>query len=201
MNRNIIAILRGITPGEVKGIGEALIEAGITTIEIPLNSPKPLESIALLAKAFGSVAIVGAGTVLSVADVRDVANAGGRVIVSPSFDAEVVRETRSLKMASWPGVLSPSECFAALKAGADGLKIFPCSVLGPAGVKAIRAVLPPETIIYAVGGAGPANFADWIAAGVNGFGVGTALYQPGYSVAQLRQAADDIVRAYDSAAR
>ena len=201
MNRNIIAILRGITPGEVKGIGEALIEAGITTIEIPLNSPKPLESIALLAKAFGSVATVGAGTVLSVEDVRNVANAGGRIVVSPSFDAEVVRETKSLKMASWPGVLSPTECFAALKAGADGLKIFPCSVLGPAGVKAIRAVLPPETIIYAVGGAGPANFADWIAAGVNGFGVGTALYQPGYSVAQLRQAADDIVRAYDSAAR
>ena len=201
MNRNIIAILRGITPGEVKGIGEALIEAGITTIEIPLNSPKPLESIALLAKAFGSVATFGAGTVLSVEDVRDVANAGGRIVVSPSFDAEVVRETKSLKMASWPGVLSPSECFAALKAGADGLKIFPCSVLGPAGVKAIRAVLPPETIIYAVGGAGPANFADWIAAGVNGFGIGTALYQPGHSAAQLRQAADDIVRAYDSAAR
>ena len=201
MNRNIIAILRGITPGEVKGIGEALIEAGITTIEIPLNSPKPLESIALLAKAFGSVATVGAGPVRSVEDVRNVANAGGRIVVSPSFDAEVVRETKSLKMASWPGVLSPTECFAALTASADGLKIFPCSVLGPAGVKAIRAVLPPETIIYAVGGAGPANFADWIAAGVNGFGIGTALYQPGHSVAQLRQAADDIVRAYDSAAR
>ena len=201
MNRNIIAILRGITPGEVKAIGEALIAAGITTIEIPLNSPKPLESIALLAKAFGSVATVGAGTVLSVEDARNVANAGGRIIVSPSFDADVVRETKSLKMASWPGVLSPSECFAALKAGADGLKIFPCSVLGPAGVKAIRAVLPPETSIYAVGGAGPANFADWMAAGVNGFGIGTALYQPGHSVAQLRQAADDIVRAYDSAAR
>ena len=201
MNRNIIAILRGITPGEVRGIGEALIEAGITTIEIPLNSPKPLESIALLAKAFGSVATVGAGTVLSVEDVRNVANAGGRIIVSPSFDAEVVSETKSLNMASWPGVLSPSECFAALKAGADGLKIFPCSVLGPSGVKAIRAVLPPETIIYAVGGAGPANFADWMAAGVNGFGIGTALYQPRHSVAQLRQAADNIVRAYDSAVR
>ncbi len=201
MNRNIIAILRGISPGDAKPICEALIEAGITTVEIPLNSPKPLESIALLAKAFGSVATVGAGTVLSVQDVRNVADAGGGIIVSPGFDAEVVRETKSLNMASWPGVLSPSECFAALGAGADGLKIFPCSVLGPAGVKAMRAVLPPETSIYAVGGAGPANFADWIAAGVNGFGIGTALYQPGHSVAQLRQAADNIVRAYDSAIR
>jgi 2-dehydro-3-deoxyphosphogalactonate aldolase len=201
MNRNIIAILRGIAPDDAKAIGEALIETGITTIEIPLNSPRPLESIALLAKAFGSVATIGAGTVLSVQDVRNVASAGGRIIVSPSFDAEVVHETKSLNMASWPGVLSPTECFAALKAGADGLKIFPCSVLGPSGVKAIRAVLPPETSVYAVGGAGPANFADWIAAGVNGFGIGTALYQPGHSVAQVRQAAVDIVRAYDSASR
>lgn len=201
MSRNLIAILRGIAPDDAKAIAEVLIETGITTIEIPLNSPRPLESIALLAKAFGSVATIGAGTVLRVQDVRDVASAGGRIIVSPSFDAEVVQETKSLKMASWPGVLSPTECFAALKAGADGLKIFPCSVLGPSGVKAIRAVLPPETSVYAVGGAGPANFADWIAAGVNGFGIGTALYQPGHSVAQVRQAAVDIVRAYDSASR
>jgi 2-dehydro-3-deoxyphosphogalactonate aldolase len=201
MNRNIIAILRGIAPEDAKAVGEALIETGITTIEIPLNSPRPLESIALLAKAFGSVATIGAGTVLSVQDVRQIASAGGRIVVSPSFDAEVVQETKSLNMASWPGVLSPTECFAALKAGADGLKIFPCSVLGPSGVKAIRAVLPPETSVYAVGGAGPTNFADWIAAGVNGFGIGTALYQPGHSVAQVRQAAIDIVRAYDSASR
>jgi 2-dehydro-3-deoxyphosphogalactonate aldolase len=201
MNRNIIAILRGIAPDDAKAIGEALIETGITTIEIPLNSPRPLESIALLAKAFGSVATIGAGTVLSVQSVREIASAGGRIIVSPSFDAEVVQETKSLNMASWPGVLSPTECFAALKAGADGLKIFPCSVLGPSGVKAIRAVLPPETSVYAVGGAGPANFSDWIAAGVNGFGIGTALYQPGHSVAQVRQAAVDIVRAYDAASR
>jgi 2-dehydro-3-deoxyphosphogalactonate aldolase len=201
MNRNIIAILRGIAPDDARAVGEVLIETGITTIEIPLNSPRPLESIALLAKAFGSVATIGAGTVLRVQDVREIASAGGRIIVSPSFDAEVVQATKSLNMASWPGVLSPTECFAALKAGADGLKIFPCSVLGPSGVKAIRAVLPPETSVYAVGGAGPANFADWIAAGINGFGIGTALYQPGHSVAQVRQAAGDIVRAYDSASR
>jgi 2-dehydro-3-deoxyphosphogalactonate aldolase len=134
-----------------------------------------------------------------VQQVRDVADAGGTIIVSPSFDAEVVAETRARKLASWPGVLTPSECFAALKAGADGLKIFPCSVIGPAGVKAMRAVLPKETLVYAVGGAGPANFATWLAAGVNGFGIGTALYEPGRTVAQLRGVAREIVQAYDAA--
>jgi 2-dehydro-3-deoxyphosphogalactonate aldolase len=199
MTRNIIAILRGISPEEAEPVCEALLEAGLTTIEIPLNSPRPLQSISMLAKAFGSVAVIGAGTVLTAQEVRDVANAGGRIIVSPSFDAEVVGETKSLKMASWPGVLTPSECFAALKAGADGLKIFPCSVVGPAGVKAMRAVLPVETEIYAVGGAGPANFAEWFKAGITGFGIGTALYQPGKSLPELQKAAQEIVRAYDSA--
>jgi 2-dehydro-3-deoxyphosphogalactonate aldolase len=199
MTRNIIAILRGISPEEAEPVCEALIEAGLTTIEIPLNSPRPLQSIGLLAKKFGSVATIGAGTVLTAQEVRDVANAGGKIVVSPSFDADVVAETRSLKMASWPGVLTPSECFAALKAGADGLKIFPCSVIGPAGVKAMRAVLPAQTAIYAVGGAGPANFAEWFKAGIDGFGIGTALYQPGSSVPQLRKAALEIVQAYDSA--
>jgi 2-dehydro-3-deoxyphosphogalactonate aldolase len=199
MTRNIIAILRGVSPEEAEPVCEALLEAGLTTIEIPLNSPRPLQSIAALAKKFGSLAMIGAGTVLTAQEVRDVANAGGRIIVSPSFDAEVVAETKALKLASWPGVLTPSECFAALKAGADGLKIFPCSVVGPAGLKAMRAVLPTQTAIYAVGGAGPANFGEWFRAGVTGFGVGTALYQPGNSLAQLRKAATEIVRAYDCA--
>jgi 2-dehydro-3-deoxyphosphogalactonate aldolase len=199
MSRNIIAILRGITLEEAEPVCEALLEAGLTTIEIPLNSPQPLQSIGILAKRFGSVATIGAGTVLTAQQVRDVTSAGGRIIVSPSFDAEVVNETKLRKLASWPGVLTPSECFAALKAGADGLKIFPCSVIGPAGVKAMRAVLPKQTLIYAVGGAGPANFASWFAAGVNGFGIGTALYEPGRSVVQLRQAAGEIVAAYDAA--
>jgi 2-dehydro-3-deoxyphosphogalactonate aldolase len=199
VNRNIIAILRGIRPEEAAAICEAILEAGITTIEIPLNSPRPLESIGILAKAFGSDATIGAGTVLSAQEVRDVANAGGKIIVAPNFDAEVVRETKSLKLESWPGVLTPSECFAALKAGADGLKIFPCSVIGPAGVKAIRAVLPPQTRLYAVGGAGPENFAEWFAAGMNGFGIGSAIYKPGDSAAKLRQVSRDIVHAYDVA--
>jgi 2-dehydro-3-deoxyphosphogalactonate aldolase len=199
MTRNIIAILRGISPEEAEPVCEILLEAGLTTIEIPLNSPRPLQSIGVLAKLFGSVAVIGAGTVLTAQEVRDVANAGGQIIVSPGFDADVVGETKLLKMASWPGVLTPSECFAALKAGADGLKIFPCSVLGPAGVKAMRAVLPPQTAIYAVGGAGPVNFAEWFKAGITGFGIGTALYQPGNSLPQLQKAAQEIVRAYDSA--
>ena len=142
MKRNIIAILRGIVPEEAEAVCEILIEAGLTTIEIPLNSPRPLQSIGQLSKAFGSVATIGAGTVLTAQQVREVASAGGQIIVSPNFDADVVGETKALKLASWPGVLTPSECFAALKAGADGLKIFPCSVVGPAGFKAMRAVLP-----------------------------------------------------------
>jgi 2-dehydro-3-deoxyphosphogalactonate aldolase len=201
MTRKIIAILRGIRPEEAEPICEALLEAGLTTIEIPLNSPHPLRTIAALAKTFGSRATIGAGTVLTAQEVRDVANAGGRIIVSPSFDPEVVAATKALKLASWPGVLTPSECFGALKAGADGLKIFPCSAIGPAGIKAIRAVLPAQTEMYAVGGAGPANFGEWFSAGITGFGVGTALYQPGNTLPQLQRAAKEIVRAYDGANR
>ena len=199
MARNIIAILRGVRPDEAEAICGKLIEAGIGIIEVPLNSPQPLDSIARLARTFGEAATIGAGTVLSDQDVRDVANAGGRIIVSPSFDADVVHETKRLGLASWPGVLTPSECFAALKAGADGLKLFPCSVLGAAGVKAIRAVLPAKVRLFAVGGAGPANFAEWVAAGVDGFGIGTAVYKPGDGATQVEAAARDIVRAYDAA--
>jgi 2-dehydro-3-deoxyphosphogalactonate aldolase len=197
MTRNIIAILRGIAPEEAEAVCAVLIEAGITTIEIPLNSPRPLQSIELLAKAFGGSATIGAGTVLMAQQVRDVAAAGGQIVVSPNFDEDVVVATKTAKLQSWPGVLTPSECFAALKAGADGLKIFPCSVVGPAGIKAMRAVLPADTSLYAVGGAGPANFAEWRTAGINGFGIGTALYQPGHAAARVRAAATEITTAYD----
>lgn len=198
MTRALIAILRGITPAEAEPICAVLIDAGIATIEIPLNSPDPLESIERLATRFGQSAVIGAGTVLTAQQVRDVASAGGRIIVSPNFDIDVVIATKASGLASWPGVLTPSECFAALKAGADGLKIFPCSVIGPAGVKAMRAVLPTDAMLYAVGGAGPANFAEWRRAGIDGFGIGTALYQPGASVADVRAAARDVVSAYDA---
>lgn len=199
MTRTIIAILRGVAPSEAVPIGEALVASGITTLEVPLNSPDPLDSIARLARALDGRATVGAGTVLTVDQVAQVRDAGGRIVVSPNCDPEVIRATRHLGMESWPGVMTPTECFAALKAGATGLKIFPGSLLGPDGLKAIRAVLPPGTQVYAVGGAGPDNFAAWFKASADGFGIGTALYTPGLSAEEVRARADKIVQAYDAA--
>lgn len=196
-HRNLIAILRGITPPEAIPVARALVDAGITRIEVPLNSPQPFTSIVAMVDKLSSVAQIGAGTVLTTDQVQDVKDAGGKLVVSPNCDPEVIRATKKLGMQSWPGVMTPSECFAALKAGADGLKLFPGSLIGPDGLKAIRAVLPNGTQVFAVGGAGPDNFGTWAKAGADGFGIGTALYTPGLSVDEVAERAARIVAAYD----
>jgi len=199
MSRPIIAILRGVTPAEAASIGQCLIRSGIDRIEVPLNSPDPLDSIGILAREFGEDALIGAGTVLTATEVDMVNMVGGKLIVSPNCDTEVISRTAELGLQSWPGVYSPTEAFAALKAGADGLKLFPGSLAGPAGLSAIRAVLPQGTRVFAVGGAGPENFGDWIKASADGFGIGSALYKPGMSAHEVTERAQRIVAAYDAA--
>jgi 2-dehydro-3-deoxyphosphogalactonate aldolase len=196
-DRPLIAILRGLTPEEAVPVGEALLAAGISRIEVPLNSPRPLESIRRLADHLGGHALIGAGTVTAPDEVREVADAGGRLIVSPNFDAEVVAETKRLGLDSFPGVLTPSECFAAIKARADGLKVFPAFQMGLDGLKALRAVLPKATRLYMVGGVGPDSFGAWRAAGADGFGLGTSLYRPGLPAEEVGKRAAHAVAAWD----
>lgn len=192
----LVAILRGVLPEEVVGIGRALVDAGFAIIEVPLNSPRPLESVRRLHDALGDDALIGAGTVMSSAQVRDVAEAGGRVIVMPHGDAEVVRAAKGAGLACLPGVATPTEAFAALANGADALKLFPAEMLPPAVVRAMRSVLPPETRILPVGGITPDSMAEYVAAGASGFGLGSALYKKGLDAESVGANARGFVAAW-----
>ncbi|NMA96753.1 MAG: 2-dehydro-3-deoxy-6-phosphogalactonate aldolase [Phyllobacteriaceae bacterium] len=196
-HRHIIAILRGITPDEAVPVCTALVDAGITLIEVPLNSPNAVDSIGRAVKALGDRAEIGAGTVLTPEDVRAVAGAGGTFIVSPDTNPEVIQETVRLGLKSYPGVFSPSDAFTAIRSGATGLKFFPAEVLGAKGIKAMKAVLPPALPLYAVGGANPDNFGEFFAVGCAGFGLGTYIYTPGRSAEEVGTRARRAVEAYD----
>ena len=181
----LVAILRGVKPDEIVAIGDALVEAGIGIIEVPLNSPDPLRSIETLARHVGDGILVGAGTVLTVGQVGDVARAGGRIIVSPSTDFDVIAATAAEGLVSAPGFFTPSEAFLALKAGAHALKLFPAEAASPAVLRAQRAVLPKDVPLLVVGGVTPDSVGVWLEAGANGFGLGSALYRPGQSAQQV----------------
>jgi 2-dehydro-3-deoxyphosphogalactonate aldolase len=185
----LIAVLRGITPEEIPAVAGALADEGFRVLEVPLNSPRPFESIRLLARQFGDRCLVGAGTVIAPADVARVREAGGKLIVMPHADTTVVDEAKGLGMVCVPGVATVTEAFAALAAGADGLKMFPAEALPPGALKAWRAVLPRETLVFAVGGIRPDNMAPYWAVGANGFGTGSNLYAPGADSAKVRSAA------------
>lgn len=191
----LVAIIRGVTPDEAIGIGEALIESGIRIIEVPLNSPEPLASIKRLARRFGDEALIGAGTVLRAEDVARVRDAGGALVVSPNMNPDVIRATVEAGMVSSPGVFTPSEAFAALECGAHALKLFPAEAASPKVVKAIRAVLPKDMRLIVVGGVTPDTVDGWLAAGADGFGLGGGLYRPGQSAEETLEKA----RAYVAA--
>ena len=191
----LIAILRGLSPDEAPAIGQALVNSGFAIIEVPLNSPDPLHSIATLTQQHPQ-ALIGAGTVLTAQQVQEVHAAGGRLIVSPHFNPAVVAQALALGMVVLPGVATPSEAFAALEAGAHGLKLFPAEMITPATVKALRAVLPPTTSLMPVGGITPDTMAPYLAAGASGFGLGSALYAPGRSAVQVQAQAIAFVQAY-----
>lgn len=195
----LVAILRGLTPEEAVDVGEALLGAGFTCLEVPLNSPRPLDSIRRLREALGDRAVVGAGTVLTPQAVREVVDAGGQIIISPNADPEVIRETVAVGALSMPGVFTATEAFAALKAGAQVLKLFPSEIAGPVGLKALRAVLPADQRLYAVGGVTPDNLAGWTAAGASGYGIGGALFKPGMTAAEVGERARAFVTAWHAA--
>ncbi len=199
MKYPLIAILRGLKPEETEGVVGALIETGFLAIEIPLNSPDPFRSIEIAAKMAPADCLIGAGTVLTTEDVDALDAAGGKLMVSPNADADVITAARVKGMVTMPGVLTPTEALVAAKAGATGLKFFPASIIGPAGINAIRTILPKDLVIAAVGGVSDKNFADYTNAGILAFGLGTSLYKPGMTAAEVRERAIVTLSAYDAA--
>ena len=201
MTRPIIAILRGITPPEAVPVAAALIEAGVTVIEVPLNSPEPFKSITAIRQSLPDDALVGAGTVLTVDQVRELKDSGGDLTVMPHADTAVIRAAKAAGMACTPGVVTPTEAFAALAAGADALKIFPAEMVTPAILKAIRVVLPKGTRLLPVGGITPDNMQPYVDAGATGFGLGSALYKPGMTVDDVAAVARQFVAAWEGLRR
>ena len=201
LRRPLIAILRGITPLEAESVSDVLIEAGIKIIEVPLNSPRPYETIERMAKFHGDNGIFGAGTVLNEDEVSMVADAGGNIIVSPNSNPLIIKKTKELNLLSFPGVFTATECFQALDAGADGLKFFPASLLKPKSFKALSAVLPADIISIAVGGIDEINFSSWIEVKITGFGLGSNLYKPGMLLDDIQAKAEKIVKAYDNSVK
>lgn len=191
----VVAIVRGIRPDEALAHAEALFAAGVRGVEVPLNSPEPLTSIRALAEAFGDRMAVGAGTVLTAERVEAVAHVGGRIIVSPNVSAEVIGRAVALGLDPAPGFATATEAFTALHAGARHLKLFPAATYGPGHLKQLKAVLPPEAVVWAVGGVGPAQMADWWAAGARAFGLGGELYRAGQSVEETAEKAARVVAA------
>jgi 2-dehydro-3-deoxyphosphogalactonate aldolase len=198
LKRGLVAILRGLRPTEAVAIGQALFDAGIEAIEVPLNSPDPFTSIGKIVEVLPKTALVGAGTVLTAADVDGLHKAGGRLLVSPNIDAEVMARAMQYGMVTMPGVFTPTEAFQAIRLGASALKFFPASVLGAAGISAMRAVLPAQTLVGAVGGVSEKDFAGYKAAGVTAFGLGSSLFKPGMSVDEVATRAHAAVAAWDA---
>jgi len=193
----LVAILRGVRPDEVVAIGEELVAAGFTLIEVPMNSPDPLESVARLVAALGDRAMIGAGTVLTVDQVAAMRDAGGRMVISPNTNIDVIRASAAAGLVSLPGIATPSEALAALDAGATALKLFPAEAASPTILKAMRAILPSELRILPVGGIVPEGMAPWRQAGAAGFGLGSALYKPGMTAAEVGARARAFVAALD----
>ena len=197
-NRELIAILRGLTPDRCAIVGEILIAEGFTKLEVPLNSPNPMKTISEMQNSFGNSVTIGAGTVTNVSEVNELSDLGCQMIVSPNTDTEVIKATKKNGMLSFPGAFTPSECFSAINAAADGIKIFPAFKLGIEGFKALKAVLPSDLKTYAVGGINETHFSDWLDAGVTGFGIGSNLFHPSMSEDDIQLAARKIILAYDN---